>query len=139
MSVVKSKQSQGDLTLLTKANEMTCYTLQICSNEQNFPKRYRWCVTNKIVDSAVDINRFLNAANSVKVEEPDDYRMRRSLQKRALAETYSLLATIRVANSVFGIESGRLEHWSRLIYDVQNYLRAWAKSDKSRYKQVNGC
>lgn len=135
MSVVKSKKGEGDLALITKSNEMTCYTLHICSNEKNFPKRYRWCLTNKIVDSAVDINRFINAANSVKVERPEDYQLRSALQKRALAETYSLYATIRVANSIFGIEAGRLEHWSRLIYDVQNYLRAWIKSDNQRYSK----
>ena len=136
MSVVRSKRSQGDLTLITKTEEMVKYTVHICQNENNFPKRYRWCVTNKIVDSAIDVNRFINAANSVRVEHADERRLRLLYQKKALAETYSLFATIRVADAVFGIESGRLEHWARLIFDVQNYLRAWIKSDNQRFNNI---
>ena len=135
MSVVKSKQERGELTIITRSAELTAYTVQICTNEKNFPKRYRWCVTNKIVDSAVDINRYINAANSVKVEYPEDYRMRQGFQKKALAESYSLLATITIAHKIFGIESSRLEYWSRKIYDVQNLTRAWIRSDKERYSK----
>ena len=65
MSVVASKRGEGKLLVLTKANELAVYTIRICSNERNFPKRYRWCITAKIVDSAMDISNYANMANSV--------------------------------------------------------------------------
>ena len=52
MSVVKSKRGEGQLLVLSKANELATYTIKICSNEKNFPKHYRWCITSKIVDAA---------------------------------------------------------------------------------------
>jgi len=44
MSVVKSKRltKKQPLKVITKANELTTHTIRICSNEKNFPKRYRW-------------------------------------------------------------------------------------------------
>lgn len=38
MSVVKSKRGEGQLLVITKANELATYTIKICSNEKNFPK-----------------------------------------------------------------------------------------------------
>lgn len=56
MSVVKSKRGQGKLEILTKSRELTAYTIKICTNEKSFPKRYRWCITNKIVENTVSID-----------------------------------------------------------------------------------
>ena len=42
MSVVKSKRGIGKMLVVTRANELAVYTIRICSNEKNFPKRYRW-------------------------------------------------------------------------------------------------
>lgn len=44
MSVVQSKRGEGQLLVLSKANELSVYTIKICSNEKNFPKHYRWCI-----------------------------------------------------------------------------------------------
>ena len=133
MSVVEGKQKTGEMAVITCAAELASYTVHICSNEGNFPKRYRWCITNKIVDSAVDINRYLQSANSIKVDYPEDYRLRQAYQKKALAETYALLASITVAQKVFGIEASRRECWSRKIYSVQNLSRDWIRKDRARY------
>ena len=56
MSVVKSKRTKGKMEVITKAHDLAEHTVRICSNEKNFPKRYRWCITAKVVDSAI---RFL--------------------------------------------------------------------------------
>lgn len=72
MSVVQSKRGEGQLLVLSKANELSVYTIKICSNEKNFPKHYRWCITNKIVDAAIDISNDANMANSVFVKDSSD-------------------------------------------------------------------
>ena len=72
MSVVKSKRGETTLTVLTKARELSIYTIRICSNEKNFPKHYRWCITAKIVDATIDINNNVNMANAVYVKEAAD-------------------------------------------------------------------
>ncbi len=136
MAVVKSKREEGELTVVTKATVLADYTLRICSNEENFPKRYRWCITNKIVDAVLDINCQIIKANSVFVKDKSDYELRKSYQTQGLAATYSLLSMIDIAFRMFGIDSKRIKHWTGLVYDVQNLLRNWRKKDIGRYKNL---
>ena len=136
MSVVKSKREQGKLTVITKSSELAAYSIKICSNEKCFPKHYRWCVTSKIVDVAVEINSNANMANSVYVKDSTDFAMRKGFQTKALAQTYALLSMIDISYRVFGIESSRMEYWTKLVMEVQNLLRNWRKSDIERYKDM---
>ena len=112
MSVVKSKRGEGQLAIITKANELATYTIKICSNEKNFPKHYRWCITSKIVDAAIEISNYANMANSVYVKDSNDYALRKQYQTKALASTYALLSMMDIAYRTFGIESRRVEHWA---------------------------
>lgn len=136
MSVVKSKRDEGELVVVTKANELAMYTIKICSNETNFPKRYRWCITNKIVDAALEINNQIIKANSVFVKDQSDYELRKKYQTEGLAATYSLLSMIDIGYRIFGIDSKRIKHWTGLVLDVQNLMRNWRKRDIERYKNL---
>ena len=136
MSVVKSKRTQSELEVVTKAIALSSYTIHICSNEKNFPKRYRWCLTGKIVDFTIDICNFTNMANSVYVSSAKDYQTRRQYQNSALASSYALLTMMDIAYATFSIDDDRIEHWVGLVIDVQNLLRNWRKSDSDRYKNI---
>lgn len=129
MSVVKSQREEGKLAVITKAGELATYTIHICSNEKNFPKRYRWCITAKIVECAVNISNLCNMANSVFVRDDDDYLLRKHYQTEALAETYAMLNMIDIGYRTFGIDSDKIEYWTRLVYDVQNLIRSWKKKE----------
>lgn len=134
MSVPKSKRGKSELEVVTKANDLATYTIHICSNEKCFPKRYRWCITAKIVDAAVDISRYIIMANSVFVgSDPAMYKLRKTYQTQALASTYSLLSMMDIAYRTFGIEGDRMESWTGKVIDVQTLLRNWKKSDDQRY------
>jgi len=136
MSVVQSKRGEGQLVVITKANALASYTIKICSNEKHFPKHYRWCITNKIVDAALEINNNANMANSIFVTSDSDYQTRKQYQNKALANTYSLLSMIDIAYRTFGIEVDRVQYWTGLVIEVQNLLRNWRKSDNERYKRM---
>ena len=137
MSVVKSKQSVGKLVAVTKSRELAEYTLKICANEKTFPKRYRWCLTAKIVDSAMNINNGVNMANSVFVRDDADYLLRKQYQTRALAETCALLSMVDIAYRTYSLETARVEYWTRLIYDVQNIIRNWRKAEIEKHDKEN--
>ena len=132
MSVVKSKRGQGKLLVYTRSNELAVYTIKICSNEKHFPKRYRWCITNKLVECALTINNCVSAANAIYIADGDEeaHKMRRNYQTKALAESYALLSMIDIAYRTFGIESDRIEFWARLVKDVQGLIRNWRKSEE---------
>ncbi len=136
MAVPKTKRSEGQLTVLVKANDLATYTIKICSNEENFPKRYRWCITDKLVDSALEINNNIVMANSVRVLDKEDAALRKKFQNKAIAASYALLSMVDIAYRTFGIKSSRIEHWTGLVLEVQNYLRNWKKSDAERYNDI---
>lgn len=139
MSVVAGKRGTGDLTVITKANALVDYTLQICTNEKNFPKRYRWCLTNRIIDITYEICDLIIHANAVYVRPEDDSLTRRiSYQTRALELTEVLLNQIDRAYRRFSLETRRVEHWTSLIEEIQRLLRGWRKADKERYKSIYG-
>lgn len=136
MSVVKSKRSQSRLEVITKARELAAYTIRICGNEKNFPKRLRWCITNKIVSDAVDIHSNIRRANAIFVKTRADYEVRRKCQVNAIGDIDSLLGNMDIAYATFGIDDDRIDYWTGLVIDIQTLLRNWIKSDYERYKNL---
>ena len=138
MSVVKSKRTESRLEVLLAANQLAEYTIRICSNEKSFPKRYRWCITSKIVDKAMDINNMAQEANAIYVSTLQDYQIRRNLQTKALAATYALLSDIELAHRIFGIDGKRVENWVAQATHEQILIRKWRKADEDRFKKLMG-
>ena len=135
MSVPQGKREKGELETLTKARALKNYTMRICTNENNFPKRYRWCITNDIVKEATEICRLIVSANAVRVEQPQDATRRRERQKMAYELTEVLLEDVDTAFAFFHVPPKRIEHWTSQIMEVQKCLNGWMKSDAERYGQ----
>lgn len=129
MSVVYSKRAKGKMRVITKAHELAEHTIRICGNEKNFPKRYRWCLTAKIVDSAVNINSYLEKANSINVRTDYDYEIRRGYMQKALAECFSLHNLMRLSYDIFGLDGDKMTYWVLLLRDTINLTRSWIKSE----------
>ena len=133
MSVVSSKRGEPKLGVITKTRELASYTIKICSNEKNFPKRYRWAITNKIVECSINICTLTDKANSTYVKTKGDYQLRRKYQVAAINETYSLLTLMDIAYITFGVDSKRIDHWTGMVLDSQALLRKWRDSDDKRF------
>lgn len=136
MSVIKAKRQPGKFEVLVKVREMCAYTLQICKNEKNFPKRDRWILTQPIVNEALTVLACIRRANAIRVTRKEDYTYRRSQQIEAFAHAEALLALIDIAYIALSIESSRVEHWTGLVLEVEDKLGGWRKSDRERYKHL---
>lgn len=136
MSVPLSKRGESHLEVITAAYNLAAHTIKICSNEKYFPKRYRWCITSKIVDTAVEIVKLLNIANSVFVSDKSTFETRRSLQVKALAETYALTTLMQIGYEIFGTDPQKIDYWAGLVLKERNLIRSWKKADENRYKQA---
>ena len=136
MSVVKSKRGKPKLDVLTKAAELRVYTIRICSNEKNFPKRLRWCMTNDLVKEAGNVHRYIRKANSIYVAFRSDFDTRRQFQNQAIASIDAMLGDMDIAYALFNIDDNRIEYWTGLVIEVQNLVREWRKSDQRRYKSL---
>lgn len=133
MSVVSGLRGEGDLKVITESGKLCDYTLQITSTEKHFPKRYRWSITNRIVQLTLDIDDHLIHANSIYVRSEEDSARRQRHQLEALELTYVLLRNIDRAYRRFGVGSFNVEHWTGLIKELQRLIRGWYTKDKKRY------
>lgn len=104
MSVLASKRKTGDLTVIIKAKENAIYTLKITHNEKRFPKRYRFSVTNKLQDLAIDILTNLIQANEIYPRTTEEYQYRTFLQRKAMASCRALNTLIDVSAERFSLE-----------------------------------
>lgn len=139
MSQPAGKRNKGTLGVITLSGNLCDYTLQITSKEEHFPKRYRWCISNRIVQTAIDIDDRLIHANAVYVREGDgSFERRQRLQLEALELTYVLLRNIDRAYRRFGPGSFNVEHWAGLIDELQKSIRGWYTKEKEKHDKTDG-
>lgn len=136
MSVPEGKRTESKLAFHTKAIELAEYTTTICNNNKIFPKRDRWMLSSKIVNASLDILTNVVTANGTYVSTKNDYLERREFQIIARDATLKLLALMELAYVKYHIESKRIEHWTRLVYEERNAILKWMKSDKDRFKNL---
>lgn len=74
MSVPVNKRTHGKLEAYTKAFELATYTLRITKNKKVFSEEYQECLTDKIIDAALDIYMLVGSANDVSVRSEKDYQ-----------------------------------------------------------------
>lgn len=136
MSVRKGDRTVGNLQVLELAKQLVKYTLERVASERCIPKKQRWVLGDKIASACLNAVTNIRKANSVLVQTHEDYMLRRKYQNEAHAELGALYALVDVALNIYPIPSSTVETWSNLIYDTDEKLKAWMRSDKERYKNV---
>ena len=136
MSVPKGKRTEGKLQVLVELQALSTYTIQICKNEKNFPKRDRWILTQHIVKLAIEAYMLARKANAVRVMTMDDYKLRRSYQIQCKSSLEALLGLIDIAYMALGLDGQRVEFWTKSVISAEDKLAAWRSSDRKRYKGI---
>ena len=131
MSVPKGKRNQGDLQVFNCIKILTCYTIHAVGNEKIFPKKTRWLLANRIATECMNASVNIKKANAFHLDET--YApMRASLQHEARANLEAMLGILEIAYETYGLETAKVQHWTKLIIDTLTTLGAWMKSDKER-------
>lgn len=136
MSVPVGKRTESKLAVQTKAKALALYTTQICGNEKNFPKRDRWIITNRIVDTALTIMEEVDVANDIFVSTRGDFELRRKSQTIAFSSTAKLLGLMELAYLKYKIDEKRIQFWTDKVLEVRALIKKWRQSDKKRYNKL---
>lgn len=147
MAIPKSKRSTTPLSVLVEADTLACYTILICTDEKRFPKRYRWCLTQQIIESAIQAKMHIAKANSVYVNDTESAKLRRTYQQEAIADIAALSAAMDTAFRLFSglrhidvVEKPKkrinIATWTNQLGKVKSLLLAWKKSDSEKYKSM---
>lgn len=140
MSVVKGEREPGSDNLVTEdlARGLCVYTIQVCKNEKNFPKRDRWILTSEIVKCAVKAYGKIREANSIKVKTEDDYKLRRRDQVKARKKLKRMEGLVEIAGDVLSLEEDRIVYWGNYIRQTLDLLTKWRESDRKRFTKQLG-
>ena len=135
MSVPSYLRKENTMNVQAKAAELVAYTIRTATNEKTVPKRYRWCSGDKLVSTALGIAESIDLANSMRLDDEQEAKDRRALQRRTLAKTYALLTQISVAHEMSQFPTERWANWTSMVLEVQTLLRSWISSDDKRRKR----
>lgn len=136
MSVPEGKRTESKLRVQTQSRELARHTMQLCSNEKIFPKRDRWILSSRIMDTALAIMENVDFANDIQAVTPVDFALRRKSQTIALASTAKMIGLIDLAYTRYGIEGSRVSYWVGLVLEVRELVKKWRQSDKTRFESL---
>ena len=134
MSVLKNKRGRQQFAVYTKSIELAKHSIQLCSSENNFPKKYRWLLTSDIVKLAQQIPVDIMRANQLNPNHSaQEYIRRQELQDEASGKCDALLVLLDIAKKVTSLSWHQIEYWTGLVVGVQDSIGAWRDSDKKRF------
>ena len=80
MSVPVFKRTENKLQALKDTITMTSYLINMCENEKIFPKKCRWTLCNKLINTCIKTVAEIRQANSISVKTKEDAEKRIGLQ-----------------------------------------------------------
>ena len=125
----QDKPIEKEMQVIIKAKELASYTLKVTSNNNNFPKKFRFTLVDRMQRKSFDIYESLLEANRTRVENK---YTRFDLQTQAIVSCEELLFYIEMSMMQNIITATRAEYWSGLVSDVKHMTLAWRKRDKDR-------
>ena len=124
-------RKHSELSVITKAKDLCSYILTVTEKS---PKRFRFTLTTKLQNYALNIIENLYRANEVFIVRGDtgSQERRREYQRQAMTECRLLAYMAQLAMEQGAILPKQYEQITKKAYDVQNLLGAWMKSDDRR-------
>ena len=128
-----SSREPSELTVISKAKDLLSYILTV---SENSPKKFRFTLTGRLINSASDALEYLILANEEKIDGDETGSERKNFQHRALAHFKVTDAFAMSARECGCITPKQYEVLSSMLYECIRLTAGWIKSDgKRRQKQ----
>lgn len=121
----------------TKANDLAAYTIDNALKEKIVPKRDRWALGTRLVDTALEMATRIDTANTLRLDNEEEARQRRIEQRMALTATFRLMTLVHIARRLTHFDESVHKHWTELVNEEQELLRGWMDSDRKRRNATN--
>ena len=139
MSVVQGLRKIGKLNVQTKAYDFASFTDHICSNENVFLKRYRWCVTMRIIEAVDEIAINIDLANDVDMRTKNPEILKERIAERVKYQKMALRFSIRAEtlmekayrdNNQEGrhFDEDKFNNWIANLLELRVLIRSWRDS-----------
>lgn len=137
MSVPVPKRSKNELQALQDTLEFVVYTIHMCENEKIFPKKTRWTLCTRLIDTCLNIVCDIRSANKINVQTKEQAELRTKLQYEVLLDFEKVWGLLTVAEKTYPIPKEKLHNVSNLLLKSENIVTNWRNSDIKKYKDQN--
>lgn len=129
ISVVKSRRTdKSEMCYL--ANEVEYKIIKMTMNEKYFPKRARFVITNKLIDSAMNVSANFNAANGIFPTSAVKLIIREIYQIIGKANIAVLEHQLNLSKRLFNIPAAVLDDIFGQISEMKKMYPNWFKAGK---------
>ena len=104
-------------------------------NEKYFPKRARFIIANKLIDSIMNVSANFFAANAIYPNNEEKLKIREQYQIIGKANLSALEHQLNVANQLFNIPDGVLNEIFGLTSQINKKYNNWFKSGRKVLKR----
>ena len=131
MSVHMYERKKRLMAVQTKAAELLSYTALRVSDEKCLAMRNRWSIGDRTLGFAIDAAAWLDSANRLSLDDPQERKERRSAQRSSMMALHRLMVCIDTIAELKPIGDS-YAYWTTLVDDTLNLLDKWMKSDAAR-------
>ena len=117
------------------ANEAEYKIVKMTMNEKYYPKRARFIITNKLIESAMNVSSNFNAANSIFPNTEEKLKIREQYQTIGKANLVILEHQLNLSKRLFNIPSTVLDEIFLIILDIKKMYSNWVKSGRKILKR----
>ena len=129
ISVLKSRRTdKSEMCYL--ANEVEYKVIKMTMNEKYFPKRARFIITNKLIDSVMNVSANFNAANGIFPTSAVKLIIREIYQIIGKANIAVLEHQLNLSKRLFNIPAAVLDDIFGQIYEMKKMYPNWFKAGK---------
>ena len=129
------KRSKNKLQALKDTIDMAAYTIQMCENSNIFPKKCRFTLCTRLIDSCLDSIVKIRQANKIRPTNVEQAKQRLSLQYQVILNFEAMWGMMTVAYELYSIPSHKIDVWSQKLLTADECVSAWRKSDMLKFKE----
>lgn len=115
--------ARADIPVQIAAEQLCEHTLKITQNLNNFPKKYRYTIVDRIIQTALNVHSAILDANSSRGNERIYY------QEVGIRECRKLKFYIRLCQNVLHPKCS-IEYWDSLVDNIEKQLLNWKTATK---------
>lgn len=111
------------IPVMVSAEKLCCHTLKVTQNLNNFPKKWRFTLVDRLVSCSMDIFDNIQDANIFRGEQRIEYI------NRAISNCRKMKAYLRLVYEVLKPECS-IPFWNDMVDDIEKQLTNWRASTK---------
>ena len=120
--------ADNDLKVIVKAKELAVHSFRLTSKCNQYPKKFRHSLADRIQNRSMDIYETLMEAN--RINNVTHKRERCEAITRAITLCDQLLFCIELSMNLDLISHSSADYWSKMVLDVKYMSIAWRSKER---------